>query len=234
MTFLDHCRAELSEAWGLGARFFVRTTIVVAVLLGAACLYGLATSENVAGRDVPLILLVLPIYGLFHGASTALVLTPLRLIARLAGWATLLPVFACVLGLVASCTLGADVIADAGKDFVTVVEAQARSMGRLPAARVGHPLMLLVLVPVILLHFLGSWAVWKAALAFVLITLLVAAIGAFGGLGLSLPPTLFLVASRLRDRARARDENDQASDEFNRQESASPCVPALTGRKSSP
>lgn len=208
MSFLDHCRAELSEAWGLGRRFFVRCTLVVAGLLCLACLCGMATSENVAGRDIPLILLVLPFYGLFHGATTALVLTPLRLTARLAGWATLLPVLACIIGLVAACTLGGDLISRTAKDFVAVVAAQTRAMGTLPAARVGHPLMLLVLVPVILLHFLGSWAVWKAALSFVLVTLVIAAVGAFGGLGLSIPPTLFLVASRLRDRARARERGE--------------------------
>lgn len=153
--------------------------------------------------DKVIALVVIPFYGFVKGVILGLVVALLAVVAHIAGWAAIIPLLASILSLLLACWLSGDLLSNA---WLGVYNAAAAELGnKLPIARVGHPIILLFLVPFLLIKCLSSGAVWSAAAWFIGLTVSISSIGLLSGLFLSSLPTLLLVRSRLAERAQKRE-----------------------------
>ena len=86
----------------------------------------------------------------------------------------------------------------AWQEVINALQKESANLKSIPFVRVAHPL--------ILLRFLGSYAIWTAALRYIGLVLLSTFLGLVLGLMLATPPTVFCIYKRLKVRAKKREE----------------------------
>jgi hypothetical protein len=211
--FLDHVWAEVREGGGVFLRTWwnmVRGTALLFLLLGLAVVVPDPELSLAAGAFLALV--AAPLYGAFQGLTLGLPVAVLAVLYRILGWTVALPVVAVLGGVLVAGWMGKNIV---GLAMVLVGQAlgeRTQDLQALPGARVGHPVALLVLIPMMLLHYGTDPAVLAAVLWLTLVVTLVLGAGALGGLLVSLPPVLVVTAGRLKERAAAREAAASAGD----------------------
>lgn len=205
MTVWEHAKAEVREGWGTVARWGKRSFAVVAalhVLAGAWYLVagGGAFGDRLFGFGV------IAVYGVAQGVVWAGGVAVAALVLRLAGWGTIVPFVLLPAGVWLSCLLGSDWVAGLAAGLLGTLADRAGELGSVRMS-CGHPVLVLILLPIVALHFLTSGAVLAALLKLVAASLLLVVAGAVAGAALSIPPLLATTASRLLGRARDREQN---------------------------
>lgn len=205
MTAWDHLVAELREGAGTFLTAWWRTLLAAQALM---LLVGLAVvlpdGELDGLQKLLAMVLLLPLYGLVKGALVGVPVAGLAVLHRLIGWSIVVPVLATLAGVGLAGWLGGPLVAAAMAKLGAALGARAQELSAMPVARVGHPVVLLILIPVLVLHF-GSAPGVLAALAWLaLVLVLVVGGGGALGLGASLPVVVWAALGRLRDRAAAR------------------------------
>lgn len=205
MSFTTHLVAELREGLGCYARTFVGT-VALAALAGLVALVGIVLPDpGLAAGEKALALLVVPLYAALQGAWLGLFTGGFAVLFRVAGPAALLPVALGVAGAALAWSLGFGWVESAWAGLGTAIGDRAGELGGGGMGSCASPAVLVILVPLVLLHFLAAPQVLVALAAFVGVAVGLLGAGAAVGAGLALPPLLLAVAGRLRARAAARE-----------------------------
>ncbi len=202
MTVWEHVKAEAREAWTTFARWAKRVFYGVTalhVLIGIAFL---ATAKETFDIRIGGALLISG-YGAIQGLLWALAGGVAALVLRLAGWGTLAPLILVPAGIWLSCHLGAAWVGGSADALLETLKDRGAELG---SARFGcgHPILIVVVLPMIVIFFLSSGKVIVALLELLAIALFLLLAGAVAGALVSLPPLFAAIVARAVRRVRLR------------------------------
>ena len=209
MTTFEHIVAELKEASSASWQTFKKSATIIYALFLLVGIISTLMAKDLTFGEVLLALVIVAVYCLIQAIFVATVVTIMSLLGHFAGWAVLLPVVLSALSVLTTFWLASTPLAGAWQEVINAIIKEGSNLKSLPIARVGHPLVLLVIIPFILIQFLGSYAVWSSVLSYVVLVIALTLVGLVIGLTVATPPTLLCIYSRLKERARLREERAQ-------------------------
>jgi hypothetical protein len=196
--WVDHLKWEFRAGLKLFVRGWTVALFLSTVFFALFSLVGPQVDDAAPFSNRALGFVVGVVYGAVQGLLFGWALGLLLLTWRLLGWALIGTFFVVPSAVASFFYLFRFTLVDAGRQ---VGEAFVHSGVSLPAARIGDPIVALLLLPLLALHLFALPGLWWALLWLVFVFFLVVSGGILVGLGLCAPMLLFSLHRRLKARA---------------------------------